>query len=279
MRKGIRSAIVTSGSIIVLLALSWNLPATAAVVEVGYYSLSPSVVNIQVGEIVYWVEDDDDLGPYLISGPWQNFYTPGGIQFNSPGTFHYTAASILGGGSWGGTVIVSPGVPNSPPVVTITSPTNNSVFTAPATFAFEADASDPDPGDLWDVEFWIDDEMVDDVYEPPYSTTVTNLPAGTYILRAIAWDYSYATATNSVTITVVNPGPITLNVASLTTGNFVLNASGLVVGKTTVLQSSTNLSSALNWISVSTNVAQGSTALFTNAISPGQRFFRILQSP
>lgn len=266
-----------------LLVLFWSLTATAATtvnVGVRLFNLSPNPVNIKAGDSVYWTGDEDPDFPYMISSPsWGNVFTPGGVTFPVQGTYNYTASWTLGGGSWNGTVIVSPGVPNSPPVVTITTPTNNSVFTAPAAFAFEVDASDPNPNDLWDVEFWVGDEMVDDVYDPPYATTVTNLAAGTYTLRAVAWDFSFATTTNSISITVVDSGGIALAVSTLATGNFEFNATGLTAGKTNVLQTSTNLASPLNWVSVSTNVADSSTASFTNAVAAGQHFFRILQLP
>lgn len=256
-----------------------SLPVMAATVGVGFFTLSPNPVNIEAGDFVWWEDADEDFAPYVISSPsWSAFATPGGIRFNVAGTYNYTAQSIFGG-SWNGTVIVSPGTPNQPPVVTITNPTNDSVFTAPATFAFEVDASDPDPDDLWDVEFWVNDEMVDDVFAPPYATTVTDLPAGTYTLMAIAWDFSFETTTNSVTITVTDSSPISLEVTALAVGNFEFNAAGLTTGKTNVLQTSTNLASPANWVSVSTNVAEGSTASFTNQIAPGQHFFRVVQLP
>jgi hypothetical protein len=280
MRHGSRLEIVIS--LITLLAISWTLTSGAATAYVGvsYFGLSPATVNIEEGDVVYWHDEDEDFAPYLISGDWGAFYTPNGILFNvPPGTYSYTAQSLYGGGSWGGSVVVSSGVPNSPPVVTITSPTNNSVLTAPATFTFAADASDADPGDLWDVEFWVGDDMVDDVYDPPYTTTVTNLPAGIHTLKVVAWDYSYATATNTISITIVEPGPITLTGSALAGGNFRFEASGLVVGKTNVLQSSTNLTSPLSWVSISTNVAAGSMASFTNTLSVGPHFFRVIQWP
>jgi hypothetical protein len=279
MQGAIRFQIVRS--LISLLVISWTALSSATTVYVGvsYFGLSPGSVNIVEGDAVYWYEEDPDFGPYIISGAWGSFYTEDGIQFNAAGTYSYSVQSIFGGGSWGGTVYVSPGVPNSPPAVTIISPTNNAVFTAPATFAFEADASDPDPSDLWDVEFWVGNVMVDDVYSFPYATTVTNLSAGIYTLKAIAWDYSFETATNSLTITVVNPGPITLTGSAVAGGQFRFDAGGLVPGKTIVLQSSANLTSSLNWVSLATNVTAGSTASFTNAMTAGQRFFRVVQWP
>jgi hypothetical protein len=276
MKKRIRLGIVKA--VIALLALSGSLGARAdAYVYVYFWGLSPETVNITEGEVVWWY-DGDYNGPYyiVIEGTGIAFWTPGGVQFYSAGSYSYYD-------DWGdyGTVNVSPGVPNSPPVVTITNPPNNSVFTAPATFAFEVDASDPDPypNELWDVEFWVGSVMVDDVYDPPYATTVANLAAGSYTLTAIAWDYAYATATNSISITVVNPGPITLTTATLAGGNFRFNANGLVPGRSTVLQASTNPASASSWSPVSTNAVGGSTASFTNAVTAGQRYFRVVQMP
>ena len=279
MKSGIRWGFIKS--LLSILALCSSLNATAATVGVGFFSLSPNPVSINVGDSVVWTDADEDFAPYVISGPWGSFSTwdpAPGVRFNSPGTYQYTAQSLFGG-SWNGSVIVSVGVPNSPPVVTITNPTNNSVFIAPAAFAFEVAASDPDPDDLWDVEFWVNDEMVDDVYDPPYATTVTNLAAGTYTLMAIAWDFSFETTTNSITITVLNPSAITLTVSALAAGNFEFNATGLIAGKTNVLQTATNLESPLNWVSVSTNVADSSTASYTNKFATGQHFFRIVQLP
>jgi len=277
MKKGIAREIVRSFVCLLILLGVLTTKAATVVVNVSFFNLSPNPVNIQVNDAVYWIGDDDDF-PYIISGPWGDFATPGGIQFLAQGKYDYTASWVLGGGSWGGTVNVGPGAPNTPPAVTITNPTNNAVFTAPASFQFEADASDADPGDLWDVKFWVGDQMVDDVYDPPFATTVTGLAAGTYTLTAIAWDLSFATATNTITITVTGANAITLTAAALTGGNFEFTANGLTVGKTYVLETSANLASP-EWSGVSTNVADSASASFTNAVAAGQHFFRIAQLP
>lgn len=282
MKSGIHWAFIKS--LPSILALFWSLNATAAtvLVNVSLHNLSPNPVNIKVGDTVYWTGDEDPDFPYAISGPWGTVFTPGGVTAQAPGSYPYTASWILGGGSFNGTVIVGASVPNSPPVVTIANPTNNAVFTAPASFAFTAEASDPDPNDVWDVEFWINDEMVDDIYDPPYTTAITDLPVGTYTLMAIVWDFAFENATNSITITVTDSTPITpiaLTATALAGGNFEFSATGLVAGKTNVLQTSTNLGSPLNWVSLATNVAASSTAAYTNKITPGPHFFRVLQLP
>jgi hypothetical protein len=53
----------------------------------------------------------------------------------------------------------------------------------------------------------------------------------------------------------------------------------LTAGKTNILQSSTNLASSANWMPLETNIAAGSSVSFTNAISGGHHFFRLLQLP
>ena len=256
--------------LLIFIATAFSLPATAATVVVDYFSLSPNPVSIKTGDVVYWV-DGDDLGPYIISVGGLIFSTPDGVQFNAPGTYSYSADSVYGGGPWSGSVVVTD---DAPPTVSITSPTNNAVLVAPATFSFEADASDPDVNDLWDVEFYVGGTIVDDIYSAPYSTTVTNLPAGTYTLTTIAWDYSYKTATNSVTITVVNPGAIQLTSPGIVGGNFVFQASGLIPGKTNVLESSSDL---VTWLPLQTNAPAATSLGFTNSPAGRSQFFRLRQ--
>jgi hypothetical protein len=249
----------------------FSATSQAATVSVSYLSLSPDPVYVVTGGVVDW-QDGDDLGPYAISGGWGTFFTPGGIRFNvPPGSYGYSAESAFGGGPFDGKVIV---VAPTPPTVMITSPTNNELYTAPATFTFSADASDPAPNNITDVEFWVGTNMVDDVLSAPYTTTVTNLPAGTYTLQAIALNDSLLSATNSVTITVVSPAPITLTGAGMAAGKFVFSANGLGVGTTNVLQSSSNL---VNWVPLQTNIP-GSTSLnFTNPVTSRTQFYRVMQ--
>jgi len=242
--------------------------ADAFVTDNGF-SFRPDTVNIVVGEAVFW--EDDGSGPYQIvssSSAWTPFDTPGGILFTQPGTYSYHDDV----GDFG-TINVSP---NIPPSVSITNPITNAVLSAPATFVFGADASDSDSDGLSDVEFYVGTNFVDDVFSSPFNTTVTNLPAGTYSLTVIAYDNAGATTTNSITIYVQN---IALTSARILAGKFQFNASGLTTGKTNVLQTSTNLVSPTNWVSISTNVATTNSMSFTNSTTISRNFFRLVQLP
>jgi len=264
----------TLGVIFFFIIRLFGFPSTAqaqsavTVIDDGF-RFSPDPVYIVVGQTVEWF--DDGSGPYYITGPWGSQFTPCAVQFLAVGSYDYSddVADF-------GTVIVSA---NIPPSVTITNPANNSVFTAPVSFSLAADASDTDPDGLSDVEFYVGTNLVDDVFSSPFATDVTNLVAGTYTLTAIAYDNGGATATNAITITVQNPVAIQLTALNLAAGQFRFGATGLTLGKTNILQSSTNLGRAAVWIPIRTNVASSSSASFTNAISGPRRYFRLLQMP
>ena len=256
--------------LLMLFVATGPLRASEVTVGVSLFDLTPNTVNIKIGDIVHWV-DADGLDDYFISGSFGSAAVPCGVRLWSPGSYHYNAGWLYGG-IWAGTINVS--AVDAPPFVAITSPTNGAVFAAPAAVAFEADATDPDLNDIWDVEFWVGDTMVDDLFYPPYTTALTDLPAGTYTLKAIAWDYSYVTYTNSIIITVKNPGPITLGGAAWTGTSLIFHADGLVVGKTNVMECSTNL---IDWWPVQTNVADGTSQGFTNTLAGRAQFFRMMQ--
>jgi len=246
---------------------AFQASADVVVTDDGF-GLSPDPVNIIVGDSVFW--QDDGSGPYQIvssTGAWAPFNTPGGVVFTQAGTYPYRDDA----GNFG-TVQVNF---NIPPSVTITNPATNAVFTAPATFLFQADASDTDADGLSDVEFYVGTNLVDDVFSSPFATTVTDLAAGTYTLTAIAYDNAGDTATNSITIYV--RGGITLTSPKIVAKHFLFSASGLAVGKTNLLQSLTNLL-ATNWVSLATNVATTNTMSFTNDVS-ARGFFRVVQLP
>src|SRR6266404_262965 len=98
-----------------------------AYVQVSIGGFSPSSVTISPGEVVYWMVGDD-MGPYSISsesGAWgpRYLYDQGdveGLQFDQVGDYSYYDAFNYNYG----VVHVRIGLPNSPPTVSIASPTD-----------------------------------------------------------------------------------------------------------------------------------------------------------
>ena len=258
------------GFVISLLLSLGALPTRADVlVDVTLSSLSPNPVNIVTGETVFWT-DADGNGPYNIyanNSAWSTVTDGSGIRFLQAGTYGY-----FDDNGDGGTIKVAD---NIPPSVTITNPANQAIFSAPASFSFATMASDTDPDGLSDVEFYVGPKLIDDVFSPPFATSVSGLVAGRYTLTAIAYDRAGAKATNSISITVGTVAPAPALVAKQS-GNQVLitwttnNAAGLS------LQSTTNLSPSASWTPVAApTTIIGSQLVVTNPIVGARQFFRL----
>jgi hypothetical protein len=89
---------------------------------------------------------------------------------------------------------------NQSPGVTLTSPANGTAFTAPANVTMNATATDSD-GTIAKVEFYNGTTLLNTDTTAPYSFTWSSVAAGTYTLKAIAYDNSGASA-NSATSTI-----------------------------------------------------------------------------
>jgi len=99
---------------------------------------------------------------------------------------------------------------NSPPTVSVVSPTNGTAFMAPATIPVIAEASDVD-GSVSKVEVYRGTNMLAQANAGSCSTAVTNLGAGTYTFGAKATDDRGASATATpVTVTVLDHPPVTI---------------------------------------------------------------------
>jgi|GEM_PF-2719761 len=81
--------------------------------------------------------------------------------------------------------------------------------------------------------------------------------------------------TITVNPAVVTPG-INLESPRITGGEFLFEATGLTTGKTNVLLSSIDLTT---WLPISTNTAASTSITVTNAVDPGQRFYRVVELP
>ncbi len=120
------------------------------------------------------------------------------------GTYVLTAIAYDddGASTTSNSVTITVTQPNQAPTVTLTAPANGATFTAPANITPTATASDPD-GNITEVDINGNGILIGTDLVAPYSIVWSNVPAGTYVLTAIAYDNSGASTTsNSVTITV-----------------------------------------------------------------------------
>jgi plastocyanin len=93
-------------------------------------------------------------------------------------------------------------------------------------------------------------------------------------VRAGTFGYHDSTTGHTGTIIVTGPTAMQLTDPQILNGQFVFTATGLSVGQTNVLQSSTNLTS---WVARQTNVAASSSLNFTNPVSGARNFFRLVE--
>lgn len=121
------------------------------------------------------------------------YYVP--YVYNNPGTFSFSD-------QYSDTVTVTVNsIVTTPLSVTITAPANNATFTAPATFSITAA---PSGGAMpyAEVDFYVGTNLTGIATSSPFTTTVTNLPVGTYNISAVVTDNSLNTATNSILVSV-----------------------------------------------------------------------------
>lgn len=90
---------------------------------------------------------------------------------------------------------------NKRPSITITSPADNSSFSAGANILLKASASDPD-GEVYKVRFEANSVVLADDFTAPYEFQWNNVPAGSYSVIARVSDDKGASEIDHITITV-----------------------------------------------------------------------------
>jgi cellulose 1,4-beta-cellobiosidase len=192
---------------------------------------------------------------------------------NPPTSFTLNGTTCNGG---------TPPPQNTPPNVSLTSPTSGQQFNAGANVALNATATDN--GSVSRVEFRIDGTLVSTDTSAPYSFSTSTLAAGSHTAQATAFDNAnppLSTSTAAIPFTIVPPSsasvlvsPSTLNLAGGATGtsNVRLSAapSGNVVvtltrsGSTVITSSPGNVTLTTgNWstgVNVTFTAAAGTTA-------------------
>jgi hypothetical protein len=121
------------------------------------------------------------------------------------GTYSLTAVAVDNDGSSTTSATVSIRVnpaANQPPTINLTAPANGATYTAPASMTLSASPADSD-GTVAKVEFYNGTTLLNTDTTAPYSFTWSSVAAGTYAVKAIAYDNSGASASSaSITITV-----------------------------------------------------------------------------
>ncbi len=178
-------------------------------------------IDYSAGFHVFTVEwEPDEMRWYMdgihyhtaTSSTWYSVAAPNNTQAPFDQAFHMLL-NVAVGGNWPGYPDASSTFPqemvvdwvrvydttNDPPTVSIDYPTHGQYLSA-GPVNIQASASDPD-GTIQRVEFYIDDNLIDQVTSSPYSTT-WNAPQGCYRLRVVAVDDQDWTASDEIFVKV-----------------------------------------------------------------------------
>lgn len=127
---------------------------------------------------------------------------------NQSGTGVVTVVATDGGGAAANRMFTVAFAPvNDAPTVSLTSPTNGATFPANATINLSATASDVD-GTVSKVEFFQENTKLGEDTGSPYNLGWTNVPQGSYALRAVVIDNLGASVTSAVANVTVGGGLI-----------------------------------------------------------------------
>ena len=180
------------------------------------------------GETVVFTTTASGTGPFtyvwkkngsVISGQTGNSLTLTNLAYASAGLYTVEVSGACN------TAIQSASLRiNQPPTVSINSPTNGTVYLAPANIVVSAYATDPD-GIVTNVAFFQGTNFLGDTTNGnPYVVLLTNVATGSYLFRARATDDGGLSATSApVNVTVLARPPLSIVTAmhlNLQTGLF-----------------------------------------------------------
>ena len=148
------------------------------------------------------------------------------------GSYSLTAKATDNGGATTTSTAVGVTVnPNRPPTVSLTSPSVGSTYNAPATIGLAATAADPD-GTIARVDFYQGTALIGSASAAPYTATLANVPAGSYLLTAQAIDNAGAATTSAAVSVMVRAFAVEVGApsAGATIAADFVNVSGSIVG-------------------------------------------------
>jgi regulation of enolase protein 1 (concanavalin A-like superfamily) len=139
----------------------------------------------------------DPTAPYALI--WSNV---------AAGTYSLKATAVDNAGAGGSSSVATVTVngANQPPTVTLTAPANGATYVAPASVTLTANAADAN-GSVARVEFYSGAALLGTDTTAPYAFAWSAVAAGTYALRAIAYDNVGASTTSATATITVGAAP------------------------------------------------------------------------
>jgi probable HAF family extracellular repeat protein len=173
----------------------------------GGITASASAIN-NAGQVVGYATDTNEVANAFLYDGTNMVNLSNFIPAGSGWTNLLSADAINDAGQIAGSGYLADGsyhayllLPATPLTIAITNPAPNASFQAPATFVVGASVSDS-TGTVTNVLFLANSSTIGQSTTAPYGATASNLSAGTYLIKAVAFDNTGLTATNSISVTV-----------------------------------------------------------------------------
>lgn len=158
-----------------------------------------------------------------------------------------------------------------PPVITINSPAPGATIPYGFEVQISASASDPD-GSVARVALYVDNSIIADFANPPFTTFWRPLTAGRHTLLAVAYDNLGSTTSTTLEISVEDPPLDQILSAQFSDSDFEVTVSAMP-GKTYVLLASDDFST---WAQVDAQPASEKVVLLKDTNSRDkQKFYRV----
>ena len=180
-----------------------RLAAGASTYATGSAGATPGWVRLVREGDLFGAYQSADGSQWTLVGT-DTIAMPGTVYVGLPVTSHNPQATATA--TFSNVAISTPTSSNVVPTVAISAP-SNAAFTAPAQIAISATAGDVD-GTVMRVEFFAGTQAVGMATASPFTATWNNVPAGTYVLTAVATDNGGGTATSM-------PLPVTVAAAAI----------------------------------------------------------------
>jgi RHS repeat-associated protein len=153
--------------------------------------------NNPTGQVSFWFDPYTTVFATLVNG--KATVTAPSVAINSVGTRYVQATyreDVVNAGSDSSRVYYTVTPQNTLPVVSLSAPSGNASFVAPANIAITASASDPD-GTIANVALYQGNILLATLTQPPYSYNWQNVIPGNYTLTAKATDNSGGVTTSA----------------------------------------------------------------------------------
>ena len=249
-------------------------------VSVSGLTFSPSVLTVTVGDTVtfnglasfHTVTGSGAIEPFCGNAAAATCVT----TFNRVGSFPFHCNPHRSLGMTGLVQVVGP---NLRPTGRLTAPADGSVFAAPATINFSAEASDR-YGAIKQVRFVRSPSSSQGlITNTPFSLTISNVAAGNYVYLALITDDSNLIATSApVNVTVVAPADIQLLSPATSASGFTFDYTANP-GLTYIVEGAAAEGSPVPFVPLSTNVANTNRVTFIDASSSNRanRAYRVIR--